>query len=80
MPEDYTASNAAGIAARRRRVDSTDVSESVDASGTAGATGRDDIVDPTDLLRAMLAISPEDAAAVREDAAEAMKPAKRNGA
>lgn len=31
-------------------------------------------VDPTDLLRAMLAISPEDAAAVREDAAEAMKP------
>ncbi len=31
-------------------------------------------VDPTDLLRAMLAISPEDAAAVREDAAEAMQP------
>lgn len=31
-------------------------------------------VDPTDLLRAMLAINPEDAAAVREDAAEAMKP------
>jgi len=31
-------------------------------------------VDPTDLLRAMLAISPEDAASVREDAAEAMKP------
>jgi hypothetical protein len=30
--------------------------------------------DPIDLLRAMLAISPEDAAAVREDAAEAMKP------
>ncbi len=33
-------------------------------------------LDPTDLLRAMLAISPEDAAAVREDAAEAMKPGK----
>ncbi len=33
-----------------------------------------DNLDPTDLLRAMLAISPEDAAAVREDAAEAMKP------
>ncbi len=32
-------------------------------------------VDPTDLLRAMLAIRPEDAAAVREDAAEAMRPA-----
>ncbi len=31
-------------------------------------------LDPTDLLRAMLAISPEDAAAVREDAAKAMKP------
>ncbi len=33
-------------------------------------------VDPLDLLRAMLAISPEDAAAVREDAAEAMRPAE----
>ncbi len=31
-------------------------------------------VDPVDLLRAMLAISPEDAASVREDAADAMKP------
>ncbi len=34
-------------------------------------------LDPTDLLRAMLAISREDAAAVREDAAEAMKPEDR---
>lgn len=32
------------------------------------------VPEPLDLLRAMLAISPEDAAAVREDAAEAMKP------
>lgn len=31
-------------------------------------------LDPTDLLRAMLAISPDGAAAVRKDAAEAMKP------
>jgi len=31
-------------------------------------------LDPSDLLRALLAISPDDAAAVREDAAEAMKP------
>lgn len=30
-------------------------------------------VGPTDLLRAMLAISPEDAASAREDAAEAME-------
>jgi hypothetical protein len=33
-------------------------------------------VDPMDFLRAMLAISPEDAASAREDAAEAMKPAE----
>jgi len=33
--------------------------------------------DPEDLLRAMLAISPEDAASVREDAAEAMKPGEQ---
>jgi hypothetical protein len=31
-------------------------------------------IDPTDLLRAILAISPEDAASAREDAAEAMRP------
>ncbi len=36
-------------------------------------TGQPRDLDPTDLLRAMLAISPEDAAAVREDAAEAMR-------
>lgn len=34
-------------------------------------------VNPADLLRAMLTISPEDAAAVREDAAEAMKPGEQ---
>lgn len=53
--------------------------EQGDEPGLTDAQG----VDPTDLLRAMLAISPEDAAAVREDAAEAMKPdeqAKRSGA
>lgn len=33
--------------------------------------------DPLDLLRAMLAISPEDAASAREDAAEATKAGKR---
>ncbi len=44
--------------------------ETRDESSVVDAHG----VDPTDLLRAMLAISPEDAAAVREDAAEAMKP------
>ncbi len=33
--------------------------------------------DPLDVLRAMLAISPEDAATVREDAAKAMKPGER---
>jgi hypothetical protein len=37
-------------------------------------SGEREPVDPIDLLRAMLAISPEDAAAAREDAAEAMKP------
>jgi len=31
-------------------------------------------VDPVEMLRAMLKISSEDATAVREDAAEAMKP------
>jgi len=31
-------------------------------------------VDPVEMLRAMLKISSEDAAAVREDAAEAMRP------
>ncbi len=34
-------------------------------------------VDPTDLLRAMLAITPEDAASAREDAAKAMKPGEQ---
>lgn len=34
-------------------------------------------VDPVELLRAMLSISPDDAAAVREDAAEAMKPGEQ---
>ncbi len=33
-------------------------------------------LDPVEMLRAMLAISPEDAAAVREDAAEAMRPSE----
>lgn len=36
-------------------------------------------VDPVDLLRAMLAISPEDAASAREDAAEAVKHRERPG-
>jgi hypothetical protein len=42
----------------------------------AGGPGLPDAhgLDPMDLLRAMLAISPEDAASVRENAAEAMKP------
>jgi len=39
------------------------------------ADGQD--VDPVEFLRAMLAISPKNAAAVREDAAEAMKPDER---
>jgi hypothetical protein len=34
-------------------------------------------VDPVDVLRAMLAISPEDAASAREDAAKATKPDER---
>ena len=34
-------------------------------------------VDPMDFLRALLSISPEDAAAAREDAAQAMKPDER---
>lgn len=39
--------------------------------------GGEAAVDPVDLLRAMLKISPEDAASAREDAAEAMKPGER---
>lgn len=35
-----------------------------------------DDVDPVEFLRSALAISPEDAAKVREDAAEKMKPAE----
>ncbi len=37
-------------------------------------SGGEAAVDPLDLLRAMLAITPEDAASAREDAAKAMKP------
>ncbi len=44
-----------------------------DAASGPDEANRSDI-DPVELLRAMLAISPEDATAVREDAAEAMKP------
>ncbi len=62
MTEDDTASGTQDGMTRRDAASGPDEANRLD-------------VDPVELLRAMLAISPEDAVAVREDAAEAMRPA-----